>query len=152
MLSLSTCTYRTSTAKTTPITTACMLQTSCSLPTSYSKPPQSRYMYTYTFMYSTLNAMTSQICTCFNERWEGRKEEMRRKEEWSKQGQTNNKSKQHSTPKAVTFPMKDELAQVGLEPTTLYTLDRALYHWATKAAQLAGPKSHISCTCKVQVQ
>ena len=29
---------------------------------------------------------------------------MRRKEERSKQGQTNNKLKQHSTPKAVTFP------------------------------------------------
>ena len=34
-------------------------------------------------------------------------------------------AKQHSTPKAVTFP---ELPQVGLEPTTLYTLDRVLYH------------------------
>ena len=44
----------------------------------------------------------------------------------SKQGQTN-KAKQHSTPKAVTFHRKNELAQVGLEPTTLYTLDRALY-------------------------
>ena len=32
-----------------------------------------------------------------------------------------------STPKAVTFPRKNELPQVGLEPTTLYTLDRALY-------------------------
>ena len=53
---------------------------------------------------------------------------MRRKEERSKQGQTNNKAKQHSTPKAVTFPKKNELPQVGLEPTTLYTLDRALYH------------------------
>ena len=31
---------------------------------------------------------------------------MRRKEERSKQGQTNNKAKQHSTPKAVTFPKK----------------------------------------------
>ena len=31
---------------------------------------------------------------------------MRRKEERSKQGQTNNKAKQHSTPKAVTFPRK----------------------------------------------
>ena len=51
----------------------------------------------------------------------------RRKEEGSKQGQTNNKAKQHSTPKAVTFPKKNELTQVGLEPTTLYTLDRALY-------------------------
>ena len=30
----------------------------------------------------------------------------RRKEERSKQGQTNNKAKQHSTPKAVTFPKK----------------------------------------------
>ena len=29
---------------------------------------------------------------------------MRRKKERSKQGQTNNKAKQHSTPKAVTFP------------------------------------------------
>ena len=43
--------------------------------------------------------------------------EMRRKEERSKQGQTNNKAKQHSTPKA--FPKKNELPRVGLEPTTL---------------------------------
>ena len=34
-------------------------------------------------------------CTCFNERW-------RRKEERSKQGQTNNKAKQHST---CTYPL-----------------------------------------------
>ena len=45
---------------------------------------------------------------------------MRRKKERSKQGQTN-KAKLHSTPKAVTFPRKNELPQVGLEPTTLYT-------------------------------
>ena len=31
-----------------------------------------------------------------------------------------------STPKAVTFPKKNELPRVGLEPMTLYTLDRAL--------------------------
>ena len=31
------------------------------------------------------------------------------KEGRSKQGQTNNKAKQHSTPKAVTFPKKNEL-------------------------------------------
>ena len=49
------------------------------------------------------------------------------KEERKKQGQTN-KAKQHSTPKAVTSPRKNELPRVGLEPTTLYTLDRALYH------------------------
>ena len=36
------------------------------------------------------------------------------------------KAKQR-TPKAVTFPRKNELPQVGLEPTTPYTLDRALY-------------------------
>ena len=45
----------------------------------------------------------------------------------SKQDQTNNKAKQHSTPKVVTFSKKNELPRVGLEPTTLYTLDRALY-------------------------
>ena len=41
---------------------------------------------------------------------------MRRKEEISKQGQTN-KAKQHCTPKAVTFPKKNELPRVGLKPT-----------------------------------
>ena len=45
------------------------------------------------------------------------------KEGRSKQGQTNNKAKQHSTPKAVTFPKKNELSRVGLEPTTLHTPD-----------------------------
>ena len=45
----------------------------------------------------------------------------RRKEGRSKQGQTNNKAKQHSTPNAVAFPKKNELPLVGLEPTTLYT-------------------------------
>ena len=34
------------------------------------------------------------------------------KEGRSKQGQTNNMVKQHSTPKAVTFPKKNELPQV----------------------------------------
>ena len=51
---------------------------------------------------------------------------MRREEERSKQGQ--NKAKQHSTPKAVTFPKKNELPRVGLESMTLYTLDRVPYH------------------------
>ena len=37
------------------------------------------------------------------------------KEERSKQGQTNNKAKQHSTPKAVTFPKKNELPRVDNE-------------------------------------
>ena len=46
-----------------------------------------------------------------------------RKKEASKVKLTN-KAKQ---PKAVTFPRKNELPRVGLEPTTLYTLDGALY-------------------------
>ena len=46
----------------------------------------------------------------------------------SKQGLTHNKAKQHSTPKAVTFPKKNELSRMGLEPTTLYTLNRVLHH------------------------
>ena len=49
-------------------------------------------------------------------------ERCRRKEERSKQGNTNNKAKQLKTPKAVTFPKKNELPQVGLEPTTLYNI------------------------------
>ena len=49
----------------------------------------------------------------------------RRKEERSKQGQTNNKPKQYSTPKAVTFPRKTELPRVRL---------------------------HVHCTCTVHVQ
>ena len=49
------------------------------------------------------------------------------KKEASKVKQTN-KAKQHSTPKAVTFSRKNELPRVGLEPTTLYTLDRALIY------------------------
>ena len=50
------------------------------------------------------------------------------KEERKKQARSyKQNAKQHSTPKAVTFPKKNELPRVGLEPTTLYTLDRALY-------------------------
>ena len=47
-----------------------------------------------------------------------------------------NKAKQHSTPKAVTFPRKNELPRVGLEPTTLYTLDRALYQLGSSAGYM----------------
>ena len=44
------------------------------------------------------------------------------KEERTKQVQTNNNAKQHSTPKAVTFPKRIiymYIPRVGLEPTTL---------------------------------
>ena len=54
------------------------------------------------------------------------RDEEGRKKEASKVKQIN-KAKQHSTPKSVTFPKKNELPRVGLEPTPLYTLDRALY-------------------------
>ena len=54
-------------------------------------------------------------------------ERCRRKEERSKQGYTNNKAKQLKTPKAVTFPKKNELPQVGLEPTTLYNTIYIVY-------------------------
>ena len=48
------------------------------------------------------------------------------RDERSKQGQTNNKARQHSTPKGVTFPKKNKLPWV--EPTTLYALDRVHVH------------------------
>ena len=55
------------------------------------------------------------------------------KEGRKKQARSNKhpRQKQHSTPKAVTFPKKNELLRVGLEPTTLYTLDRTLYSTST---------------------
>ena len=48
------------------------------------------------------------------------RDEEGRKKEASKLKQTTIKAKQHSTPKAVTFPKKNELPWVGLKPTTLY--------------------------------
>ena len=52
---------------------------------------------------------------------------MRDEEERSKQGHTNNKAKQHSTPKAVTFP-KEKLAASGGTQThdTLHSRQSAL--------------------------
>ena len=70
----------------------------------------------------------------------------RRKEERSKQGQTN-KAKQHSTPKVVTFPKKNELPQVGLEPrthNTLHSRQSALPLSYQGSSAGAGPKFHIS--------
>ena len=60
---------------------------------------------------------------------EGRKKQARSNKQ---QG----KATQHTQFKAVPFPKKNELPRVGLKPTTLYTLDRALYHRATKAAHV----------------
>ena len=50
---------------------------------------------------------------------------MRDKKEASKVKHTANKAKQHSTRKAVTFPKKNELPWVGLEPTTLHSRQSA---------------------------
>ena len=66
------------------------------------------------------------------------------KEGRSKQGQTNNKAKQHSTPKAVTFPKKNELPRVGLEPTTLHSTQSALPLSYMYQGSSAGIKT---CTC-----
>ena len=62
------------------------------------------------------------------------------KEGRKKQARSNKKQRTQHTQGSH---FKNELPRVGLEPTTLYILDRVLSQ-ATKAAQLAGPKSHIS--------
>ena len=85
---------------------------------------------------------------------------MRRKEERSKQDQTNNEAaKQHSTPKVVAFPKKNELPRVGFEPTTLHSRQSAL-PWSYQDcsagwAQISHLIVHLMnrltnsvCTCK----
>ena len=44
-----------------------------------------------------------------------------KKEGRKNQGRSNNKAKQHSTHKVVTFPKKNELPEVGLELPTLHS-------------------------------
>ena len=61
----------------------------------------------------------------------------------SKQGQTNNKAKQHSTTKIVTFPKKNELPRVGPEPTTLYKKQARSNKQQGKATQYT-QDSHFS--------
>ena len=74
----------------------------------------------------------------------------RKKKERSKVKQTN-KAKQHSTPKAVKI-----LPRVGLEPTTLYTLDRTLYQlsyrgssagWAQISLLIVHLMNRLTITC-----
>ena len=73
-------------------------------------------------------------CTCFTERWEGRKKEASKVKQTTRQSNT-------AHPRQSLFlrkmRQKNELSQVELEPTTLYTLDRTSY---ITAAQVAGPK------------
>ena len=73
---------------------------------------------------------------------------MRRKKERSKQGQTN-KAKQHSTPKAVTFPRKYELPGGTRTHDTLYSRQSALPAELPRQHSWLGPNltSHSTCTC-----
>ena len=59
------------------------------------------------------------------------------KEGRKKQARSKNKAKQHSTPKAVTFPKINELPRVGLEPTTLYTCTCTTQHCIPTSAVTA---------------
>ena len=56
---------------------------------------------------------------------EGRKKQAR---SYKQQGKAIHHNQGSHFSKESHFPKKNELPQVGLEPTTLYTLDRALYH------------------------
>ena len=69
---------------------------------------------------------------------------MRRKKERSKQGQTNKQGKATQHTQGI-FPRKNELPRVGLEPTTLYTLDRALYQLSYRGS--SADRAQLTCTC-----
>ena len=57
------------------------------------------------------------------------------------------KVKQHSTPKVVIFPKKNELPRVGFEPKTLHTLDRALYQLSYRGNSSGWAQIlHLTCT------
>ena len=73
---------------------------------------------------------------------------MRRKEERSKQGQTNNKAKQHSTPKAVTL---DELPRVGLEPTILVHVREMKKEGRKEEACVPAKLGEWSCRAEMQL-
>ena len=62
---------------------------------------------------------------------------MRRKKERSKQGQTNNKAKKHSTPKAVTFPNKNELHRhIHVHVHVVSSNENTIYMYMYNALQL----------------
>ena len=80
-------------------------------------------------------------CTCFTERWEGRKKEASKVKQTTRQSNT-------AHPRQSLFlrkiRQKNELSQVELEPTTLYTLDRTSYITA------AHPNVHVLGELSVQ--
>ena len=63
------------------------------------------------------------------------------KEERKKQARSNKQTRQSNTahPRQSLFLEKNELPQVGLEPTTLYTLDRALYQLSYRGSSAGWP-------------
>ena len=71
------------------------------------------------------------------------RDEQGRKKEASKVKQAN-KAKQHSTPEAVTFPKKNELPRVGLEPTTLLHL-QCSSHKVREVACVDGLQQSLMC-------
>ena len=75
-------------------------------------------------------------CTCFNERWE--------KEERKKQAKANKQTRQSNIAHPrLTFPRKMRLRWDSNPRHSIHRTERST-SWATEAAQLAGPKSHIS--------
>ena len=66
----------------------------------------------------------------------------------SKQGQTNNKAKQHSTSEAVTSPEKKKLHQVEFEPTT-HTLRKYVFH-GHHCFDLANSPSNNGMYCSLE--
>ena len=69
------------------------------------------------------------------------------RDERKKQARSNKQTRQSNSahPRQLLFLRKmSYIPRVGLEPTTLYTLDRALYHCSSAGwAQI----SHTQCTC-----
>ena len=74
-----------------------------------------------------------------NERWEGRKKEA------SKVKQTRQSNTAH--PRQSLFLEKTSCFRWDSNPQHSILQTERSTNWATEAAQLAGPKSHISCTC-----
>ena len=74
------------------------------------------------YPFSTHSSLTPLVCVLYTRYWYVHILMKDEKEERKK------RAKQHSTTKAVIFPKKNKLPRVGLKPTTLYTLGRALYH------------------------
>ena len=74
-----------------------------------------------------------------------------KKEDTSKQGQTNNKAKQHSIPKAVTFPKKNELGPEAMTLDILHSRQSALPAKIPRQFSWLGPTPNLACTMYIHV-